>query len=181
MGRRRSPATDGIDQARLRRATLAEGRARRRQLPRSEHAQWRAHMRTSDPIDMLVVTGRSRLKELFSLSPADRRHLGWADDEEGRHYYVRQLRDMKTSIPTEDLQGAVLANYAAMCGWSLARAHAKSGHATRLSGYISTSGKLAESLAQFACSYADQCERDFEAFMQAIRSGLLPAEVESAR
>ena len=88
--------------------------------------------------------------------------------------------DSEALIREADLQGAVLANDAAMCGWSLARAHAKSGHATRLSGYVGSSGKLAESLAQFACSYADQCERDFEAFMQAIRSGLLPAEVESA-
>jgi uncharacterized protein (DUF2252 family) len=106
--------------------------------------------------------------------------LGWADDEEGRHFYVRQLRDMKTSIPYEDLRGPVLANFATMCGWAVARAHAKSGHATRLSGYVGTSGKLAESLADFACSYADQCEQDFAAFTRAIRSGLLPAEVEPA-
>jgi hypothetical protein len=106
--------------------------------------------------------------------------LGWADDEEGRHFYVRQLRDMKTSIPYEDLRGPVLANFATMCGWAVARAHAKSGHATRLSGYVGTSGKLAESLADFACSDADQCEQDFAAFTRAIRSGLLPAEVEPA-
>jgi predicted alpha/beta hydrolase len=104
--------------------------------------------------------------------------LGWADDEEGRHYHVRQLRDMKTSIATEDLQGAVLTNFAGLCGWSVARAHAKSGHAQRLSGYVGTSGRLADSLADFASSYADQCERDFEAFMQAVRAGRLPAETE---
>lgn len=104
--------------------------------------------------------------------------LGWADDEDGRHYYVRQLRDMKTSVPFEEIEGPVLANFAAMCGWALARAHAKSGHATRLSGYVGTSDRLAESLARFACSYADQCERDFEAFSRAIRSGILEVELE---
>jgi predicted alpha/beta hydrolase len=62
----------------------------------------------------------------------------------------------------------------------VARAHAKSGHATRLSGYVGTSGRLAEALADFAASYADQCERDFDAFMQAVRSGRLPAETEPA-
>jgi hypothetical protein len=107
--------------------------------------------------------------------------LGWADDEDGRHYYVRQLRDMKTSIPYEDIEGPVLVNFAGMCGWALARAHAKSGHATRLSGYVGTSDKLAESLARFACSYADQCERDFEAFTRAIRSGIVPVELELPR
>ena len=133
------------------------------------------------PMAPVVHDGRRVVLGQRLMQAASDIFLGWADDEEGRHYYVRQLRDMKTSIPTEDLKGPILSNFAAMCGWSLARAHAKSGHATRLSGYIGTSGKLAESLAQFACSYADQCERDFEAFTQAIRSGILPAETEPLR
>jgi uncharacterized protein (DUF2252 family) len=104
--------------------------------------------------------------------------LGWADDEEGRHYHVRQLRDMKSSLPTADLDGPALANMGSLCGWALARAHAKSGHAARLSGYLGTSDRLAETLSRFAGDYADQCERDHEALLQAIRSGLLPAEMD---
>ena len=47
--------------------------------------------------------------------------LGWAEDDAGHHYYVRQLRDMKTSVPFEELEGRVLYNFADMCGWALAR------------------------------------------------------------
>ena len=104
--------------------------------------------------------------------------LGWADDEEGRHYHVRQLRDMKSSLPTADLDGPALANMGSLCGWALARAHAQSSHAARLSGYLGTSDRLSEALSRFAGDYADQCEHDHEALLQAIRSGLLPAEMD---
>ena len=130
------------------------------------------------PLAPVVHDGRRVVVGQRLMQAASDIFLGWADDEEGRHYHVRQLRDMKTSIATEDLQGAVLTNFAGLCGWSVARAHAKSGHAQRLSGYVGTSGRLADSLADFASSYADQCERDFEAFMQAVRAGRLPAETE---
>ena len=106
--------------------------------------------------------------------------LGWADDEEGRHYYVRQLRDMKASVRTEELTGPMLVNFASMCGWALARAHAKSVPAARLSGYLGTGDRLGVALDRFARAYADQCEGDYDAFMVAIRAGRLAAEVEPA-
>ena len=106
--------------------------------------------------------------------------LGWARDDDGRHYYVRQLRDMKTSVPLEALKGPVLHNFADMCGWALARAHAKAGNAARISGYLGSSERMDEAIADFAERYADQCERDYEIFKRAIRAGSIPVELERA-
>ena len=106
--------------------------------------------------------------------------LGWASDDDGHEYYVRQLRDMKTSVPLETLRGQVLHNFADMCGWALARAHAKAGDAARLSGYVGQSERLDEAITKFACAYADQCEKDYELFKRAIRGGKIPAKVEAA-
>lgn len=107
--------------------------------------------------------------------------LGWASDDDGRVYYVRQLRDMKTSVPFETLVGEVLYNFAGMCGWVLARAHSKVGDAARLSGYLGRSDRIDEAVADFAHAYADQCERDYEVFMRAIRAGRIPVQMEEAK
>jgi uncharacterized protein (DUF2252 family) len=104
--------------------------------------------------------------------------LGWASDDEGRQYYIRQLRDMKTSVALEDLTGQVLFNFAEMCGWALARAHAKSGDAAHLSGYVGGSDRLDEAVANFGSAYADQCIKDYDVFMQAVRKGRIPVEIE---
>jgi uncharacterized protein (DUF2252 family) len=104
--------------------------------------------------------------------------LGWASDDAGHDYYVRQLRDMKTSVPIDALNGRVLFNFAAMCGWALARAHAKAGNAACLAGYMGTSERLDDALVSFAQSYADQCERDFDLFTRAVRAGKIPAIIE---
>lgn len=106
--------------------------------------------------------------------------LGWASDDQGRHFYVRQLRDMKTNMPTEVLKGPVLFNFADMCGWALARAHAKSGDAARLSGYLGQSDRIDKAMADFAVAYADQCEQDYAVFMKAIRDKKLPVTLEPA-
>ena len=104
--------------------------------------------------------------------------LGWASDDDGRDYYVRQLRDMKTSVPLEMLKGPVLHNFADMCGWALARAHAKAGDAARLSGYLGSSERMDEAIADFAGRYADQCERDYATFKRAIRAGTIAVKLE---
>src|SRR5581483_11177418 len=107
--------------------------------------------------------------------------LGWASDDEGHDYYVRQLRDMKTSVALEALKGPVFFNFAAMCGWALARAHAKVGNASSLAGYMGRSGRLDDALVNFAQDYAEQCERDFDLFKRAIRAGKIPIEIERRR
>ena len=105
--------------------------------------------------------------------------LGWAVDDDGHDFYVRQLRDMKTTVRIEDLKGQLLHNFAGMCGWALARAHAKSGNAARLAGYVGTNERFDDALASFAHAYADQCERDYAVFMRAVRAGKIPIEREA--
>ena len=85
---------------------------------------------------------------------------------------------MKTSVAYEQMTGQVLFNFADMCGWALARSHAKSGDSARLTGYLGQSEQLDHAISDFAQTYADQCEQDFELFTRAIRLGKIPVEVE---
>lgn len=94
--------------------------------------------------------------------------LGWTTIED-RPYLVRQLNDHKASIEVDDLHGEGLAAYARICGELLARGHARAGDAAMLEGYMGKGRSLAEALAKFAVSYADQTERDWKAL---VRSGL---------
>ncbi|MDR6475302.1 uncharacterized protein (DUF2252 family) [Burkholderia sp. OAS925] len=102
--------------------------------------------------------------------------LGWATSPLGRHYYFRQLRDMKLSASIELFDSDLLTGYAQLCGWVMARAHAKaSGQAIEVSAYIGRGDQFAEALTTYATTYADQVERDYDAFVKACRSGVLQA------
>ncbi len=103
-------------------------------------------------------------------------YLGWTKGvEENRHLYWRQLRDMKGSALVELMTPVVLGFYAGICGWTLARAHARSGDAVALAAYLGKSDKFDRSIADFCERYADQNEKDYQSFSQAIRSGRLEA------
>jgi hypothetical protein len=104
--------------------------------------------------------------------------LGWARGRGGRDFFVRQLRDMKFSAPLEGLSAIQLKRYAGICGGVLARAHAKSGDATTISGYLGKSATFDQALGKFAMAYADQNERDYAALVKAVKSGRLEALVE---
>jgi uncharacterized protein (DUF2252 family) len=105
--------------------------------------------------------------------------LGWTKGPQGRHFYVRQLRDMKLSAQVELFDADLLGAYAALCGWVLARAHAKaSGSAGAITGYIGTSDRLADVMVKYGDAYADQVEKDYEVFVAACRSGKLEARSE---
>lgn len=99
--------------------------------------------------------------------------LGWTDGREGRHFYIRQLRDIKIKPVVEAYAEQQMGNYAELCGWALARAHAKSGDPAMISGYLGSNSKFDEALANFAAAYADQNERDHDAMLKAIRAGKL--------
>jgi len=101
--------------------------------------------------------------------------LGWATVGETQ-FYVRQFRDMKGAILVEGIDARALADYAGICGYLLAKSHARTSGASMIAGYIGGSGKLAESLCRFARAYADQIESDHAALVQAVRRGALPAE-----
>jgi hypothetical protein len=102
-------------------------------------------------------------------------YLGWTTGPGGRHFYWRQLRDMKASATVETMRPAGLNLYADLCGWTLARAHARSGDPVAIAAYLGTSDKFDRAVADFAKRYAKQNESDFAAFEEAIKSGRLEA------
>jgi hypothetical protein len=105
--------------------------------------------------------------------------LGWTQGERGRHFYVRQLRDMKLSAEIDGMDDGILRRYAEACGWALARAHARSGDAAMIAGYMGSSRAFDEAICDFAVDYADQAERDHQGFVQAVREECVSAMVES--
>jgi uncharacterized protein (DUF2252 family) len=103
--------------------------------------------------------------------------LGWTHDEtSGVDYYWRNLRDMKVSANINSLGGNAFLSYAELCGGTLARAHARSGDAAGISGYLGKGDVFGKALGRFATTYADQNARDHEALVQAIKDGRVPAE-----
>ena len=104
--------------------------------------------------------------------------LGWTRGRKGFHFFGRQLRDMKFSFPVELAPPKGLRLYAEVCGLTLARAHAKSGDAAAISGYLGRSDAFDEAIGRFALAYADQNARDHAALVAAVRSGRIEALVE---
>jgi uncharacterized protein (DUF2252 family) len=104
-----------------------------------------------------VVSGQRLLQTASDI------FLGWAGDGTS-HYYVRQLWDMKGSVDLDTLDPADLVPYARLCGWVLARAHARSGDGAAISGYLGSGDRFDRAVADFAEAYADQTEADHAAF-----------------
>ncbi len=103
-------------------------------------------------------------------------YLGWTKGvQENRYLYWRQLRDMKGSIEVETMVPVGLDFYARTCGWTLARAHARSGDPIAISAYLGKSDGFDRSITDFSERYADQNEKDYQGFIEAIRSGRLEA------
>ena len=103
-------------------------------------------------------------------------YLGWTKGlDVKRHFYWRQLRDMKGSALIELMAPVTLTYYARMCGWTLARAHARSGDPIAIAAYLGATNAFDKSITDFSERYADQNERDHQAFVAAIRSGRLEA------
>ncbi len=97
--------------------------------------------------------------------------LGWSRGPGGRDYYFRQLWDMKGSVDITTLAPIGLAAYGGLCGWALARAHARSGDAVAVSAYLGTNDTFDGAIADFAEAYADRNERDHKAYREAIADG----------
>jgi hypothetical protein len=107
--------------------------------------------------------------------------LGWqrVDGVDGvrRDFYVRQLWDWKASANIDTMEPNLLKIYAGMCGWTLARAHARSGDEIALAAYLGHGDVFDQAVADFAVAYADQNDRDHAALVGAIKSGQLTAEM----
>ena len=124
--------------------------------------QWKNH-------GQRVVTGQRIIQAASDI------FLGWG--REGRlDYYVRQLRDMKATLNLSTISASGLSAYAAICGWALALAHARSSDPAQISGYLGTSDRFDRALAAFADAYADQTERDHAALVEAVNDGRIPAQ-----
>jgi len=103
-------------------------------------------------------------------------YLGWTKGVDvRRHFYWRQLRDMKGSAVVEAMIPLGLMYYARICGWTLARAHARSGDPVAMAEYLGTSDAFDTSITDFSQRYADQNERDYQEFVTAVKSGRLEA------
>jgi hypothetical protein len=128
-------------------------------LPRSRYAQ---HGRR-------IVRGQQLMQAASDM------FLGWGHVSE-THFYIRQLRDMKASIDPAKLTAHEMRRYATLCGWALARAHARAGDPAAIAGYLGHENTFDQALAAFAAAYADQNDQDYAALMQAIASGRVIAE-----
>jgi uncharacterized protein (DUF2252 family) len=105
--------------------------------------------------------------------------LGWTHEPgSDQHCYVRELKDSKLAPVGEEVADAALPHAATLCGAALARAHARSGDAARISGYVGTSAAFDVAIAEFAMKYAIQVESDWRAFVEAVKTGVIEARLE---
>jgi uncharacterized protein (DUF2252 family) len=107
--------------------------------------------------------------------------LGWQHvqaglDNRARDFYVRQLRDWKFSVDIENILPSGMRLYGELCGWTLARAHARSGDRIAIAAYLGGSEAFDQAITQFAAAYADQNERDHQSLVDAVSSGRIIAE-----
>jgi uncharacterized protein (DUF2252 family) len=117
-----------------------------------------------------VVAGQRRLLAASDVL------LGFAVGPQGHHWYIRQLQDQKASAVVEAMTQDDLVAWGELCGWALARGHARSGEPATVAGYLGEDAAFDEAMGSFAEAYADQTERDFATFSAAITSGRITAE-----
>ena len=122
-----------------------------------------------------VVTGQRLMQASSDI------FLGWLHVPSGldgrpRDFYGRQLRDWKGSAEIERMNPRGLAQYGRLCGWTLARAHARSGDRIAIASYLGKGAAFDRAIVQFSRSYADQNERDYRALTDAVKSGRITAE-----
>ena len=117
-----------------------------------------------------VVAGQRRLQAASDVL------LGWGVGPHGRDLYFRQLQDQKGSAVVEVMSHDDLVAWGRLCGWALARGHARSGDPSMLAGYLGDDDVVDHAMADFAGRYADQTERDHAAFVAAVAQGRVQAE-----
>lgn len=111
-----------------------------------------------------VVTGQRMLQSASDV------FLGWTGDDHGHNFYFRQFRDMRMKIDVERMSKQDWFEYVELCGWVLARAHARTGDPAWIAGYLGKTELFDEAIERFAVAYADQTERDYNYFLKAIRA-----------
>jgi uncharacterized protein (DUF2252 family) len=117
-----------------------------------------------------VVTGQRLMQSASDI------FLGWCKGKRGIDAYVRQLRDHKVAPDLAGMSPGLLASTGELCGRALARAHAKSGQAAAVDGYLGGSDNFDRAIGKYALAYADQVEEDYEGFRAAVKAGRFPVE-----
>jgi uncharacterized protein (DUF2252 family) len=118
-----------------------------------------------------VVTGQRLMQATSDI------FLGWHTSQlSDRDYYWRQLKDMKGSLDVSTMDYEGLRTYLGVCAWCLARAHARTGDEASISGYIGKNDTFPDAIGDFAVTYADQTERDYQALVEAVKSGRIDAQ-----
>jgi uncharacterized protein (DUF2252 family) len=117
-----------------------------------------------------VVTGQRLMQSASDI------FLGWAKGKRGHDAYVRQLRDHKVAQELAGMSRGLLASTGELCGRALARAHAKSGQAAAIDGYLGSGTKFDSAIAAYALAYSDQVEQDYAEFQDAVQAGRFPVE-----
>jgi hypothetical protein len=102
--------------------------------------------------------------------------LGWETVPDRHHFYWRQFHDMKGSADVATMNPALMANYATLCGATLAHAHGRSGDSIAIAAYLGSGDVFDRAVTKFAFTYADQNDRDYATFSEAIKSGKIEAE-----
>lgn len=128
------------------------------------------------PKSIYAKQGRRVVEGQRLMQAASDIFLGWSESRSGTHYYWRQLHDMKGSADVEAMDARQLSGYAKLCGWTLAHAHARSGDVLAIAGYLGSGETFDRALSEFAERYADQNERDYQAFTAAIAAGTIEAQ-----
>jgi uncharacterized protein (DUF2252 family) len=125
--------------------------------------------------------GQRVVNGLRLMQPASDIFLGWTEGRLGRHFYIRQLRDVKIKFAVETFGTPEMTLFTQWCGWSLALSHARSGEPAVISGYLGKSDVFDKAIAAFAVAYADQNERDHAALKRAIQDGQIEAVMEEPK
>jgi hypothetical protein len=149
---------------------VASGKAARQAAPLESHRDFCVSA-SRDPIRLVGQHLMQAVSDIFlgwqSASPPGR---GSAD------FYFRQLRDWKYSAEINRMTAAAMTGYGRMCGWTLARAHARTGDRIAIAAYLGASDKFDQAIADFAETYADQTERDHAALADAAANGRVQAQ-----
>jgi uncharacterized protein (DUF2252 family) len=149
-----------------------------------------------DPLFLQVKEARASVLEAYAGRSVFRHHgqrivhghwlmqsasdifLGWCTSNTGRHFYVRQLRDIKLKPTVNVFSSTDMIQFGEYCGWTLARAHARSGEPAMIGGYLGTKDTFDKAIAAFSIAYADQTERDYELLKKAAQRGKLKVAIE---
>ena len=163
-------------------ARYAAGKALRDRVPREQHGEWQPPHDRRPPVDLVIESSHGRIPELVPIRYGRMSVSPFTFYRGAANLMAADLAGTPaTGVRVQVCGDCHLLNFgafAALCGWTLARAHARSGDPAMIAGYLGKSDRFDTAVARFSLSYADQAERDHAAMMDALRQGRIEAEFE---